>query len=111
MRKKFTIKNLLPIITWRPWNPVETKKIDPETLSAIVKSAYIYSEICKNVKYIPNIIVNSNLIIAAFRFILVNLWWLQVIVNPELNKTTVFNNGILIGSITAAPIGDQTDPS
>lgn len=32
-----------PIRTWRPWNPVATKKVDPYTLSAIVNGASLYS--------------------------------------------------------------------
>lgn len=38
-RKKQTIKNVDPIITWRPWKPVATKKVEPYTPSEIVKGA------------------------------------------------------------------------
>jgi hypothetical protein len=37
------VRNDEPINTWAPWNPVATKKVDPYTLSAIVKDASMYS--------------------------------------------------------------------
>jgi len=43
VRIKQTSKNVEPISTCAPWNPVATKKIDPYTLSAIVNGAAIYS--------------------------------------------------------------------
>ena len=41
------------MITWRPWNPVAIKKVDPYTLSAILKGASMYSMACNPVKYRP----------------------------------------------------------
>lgn len=35
-RTKHTRRNVEPIITCRPWNPVAIKKVDPYTPSAIV---------------------------------------------------------------------------
>ena len=34
-RIRHTNKNVVPIRTWRPWNPVATKNVEPYTLSAI----------------------------------------------------------------------------
>lgn len=28
-RRRHTSRNVEPIITWRPWNPVATKNVDP----------------------------------------------------------------------------------
>lgn len=33
------MRNEDPMITWRPWNPVATKKVEPYTLSAIENGA------------------------------------------------------------------------
>lgn len=38
-RRRQTSKKEEPIITWRPWNPVATKKVEPYTLSAIENGA------------------------------------------------------------------------
>lgn len=43
-------KNLDPINTCRPWNPVATKKVVPYTLSAIVNGAAKYSPAWRTVK-------------------------------------------------------------
>jgi hypothetical protein len=38
--------NIVPIITCNPWNPVPKKKVDPYTLSLIVKDDTEYSTYC-----------------------------------------------------------------
>ena len=38
------VKKHVPIITWKPWNPVATKKIVPYTESDILKLASVYSK-------------------------------------------------------------------
>lgn len=43
MRTRLTSRNVDPISTCSPWNPVLTKKVDPYTLSAIVNGASKYS--------------------------------------------------------------------
>lgn len=40
---KQTPKNVVPIKTCRPWNPVATKNVVPYAESAIVKEASTYS--------------------------------------------------------------------
>lgn len=40
---KHTVRNMVPIITWIPWNPVAMKKDDPYTESAIENPASMYS--------------------------------------------------------------------
>jgi len=42
-RKKQTVKKIVPIITWIPWNPVAIKNDEPYTESAIENPASIYS--------------------------------------------------------------------
>jgi len=50
-------KKIDPIITWRPWNPVATKNVDPHTESHIQKGDCQYSIVWRDVKYTPNVIV------------------------------------------------------
>lgn len=38
-RKRHTRRNVEPMITCRPWNPVATKKVEPYTPSAMEKGA------------------------------------------------------------------------
>jgi len=38
-------------------------------------------------------------------FFIMNLWWLQVSVNPEANKTIVLTTGTLIELIIFIPMG------
>jgi len=90
---------------------VETKKIDPNTLSAIVKELFIYSFNCKTVKYIPSPIVIIKEIVALFRFLDIRLWCLQVTVNPDVSKIAVFRSGTLSGSIAVIPLGGHMHPS
>ena len=49
------------MITCSPWNPVATKKVDPNTESAIVNDASIYSYAWRIEKYTPKTIVNLKL--------------------------------------------------
>ena len=36
-------RNVLPISTWAPWNPVAMKKVEPYAESAMQKGASLYS--------------------------------------------------------------------
>lgn len=38
------VRKVVPMITWRPWNPVATKNSEPYTLSEIVNGVSIYSD-------------------------------------------------------------------
>lgn len=60
IRINVTNKNVVPIITWRPWNPVVTKKVVPKILSLMENWAWEYSHICNIVNRIPNKIVISK---------------------------------------------------
>lgn len=42
-RIKHVIRNVVPIITCSPWNPVAIKNVDPYAESAIVNGASMYS--------------------------------------------------------------------
>jgi hypothetical protein len=54
------VRNVVPIITCSPWNPVATKNVDPYAVSAIVKGASKYSYACNAVKYNPNCTVQKS---------------------------------------------------
>lgn len=49
-RRRQTVRKVDPMITWSPWNPVATKKVEPYTLSAIENGASWYSIACRAVK-------------------------------------------------------------
>lgn len=51
------IRNVVPMITWIPWKPVVIKKVDPKILSLIENCDWAYSQLWRNVKVIPNVIV------------------------------------------------------
>lgn len=54
-------KNKRPIITWIPWNPVDTKKIELKILSEIENNEVKYSNIWHKIKLNPKNLVNNNL--------------------------------------------------
>lgn len=80
IRKNATAMKIVPIITWNPWNPVEKKKHDPYTPSAIVKSASMYSSPCSAVNIKANTIVSATPPIAARRFPSISAWCAYVTV-------------------------------
>ena len=49
------VRNVVPIITCSPWNPLATKNVDPYAESAIVNGVSIYSYACSAVKYNPTV--------------------------------------------------------
>lgn len=49
-RVRDIVRNVVPMRTCSPWNPVATKKVDPYTLSAMVKGASRYSSAWRRVK-------------------------------------------------------------
>lgn len=102
--------NMVPIITWIPWNPVVKKNEDPKIESEIVKLEFLYSHHCRNEKYNPNIIVISILSIVCLSFFLINAWWAHVIDAPDLTSTIVFNNGISKGLNGLIPFGGHLRP-
>jgi len=103
-------RNIVPIITCKPWNPVATKKVEPYTESAIQKGASTYSKACKAVNIKPKNTVKDNPLIASFLAPITILWWAQVTVAPELNKIAVFNNGTEKGFRGSIPIGGHITP-
>lgn len=111
VRDKQINRKVEPIITWRPWNPVATKKVAPYTLSAIEKAASKYSIACKNVKYPPNKQVKAKAWIVSFRLPSIKEWCPQVTVTPEANNTAVFNKGIAKGFSAVTPVGGQLQPN
>jgi hypothetical protein len=82
-----------PIITCRPWKPVATKKVDPNTESAIVKEASTYSYACKIVNKTPNKIVHDRLDKELECSLVQIALWVQVTVTPEVRRIIVLSNG------------------
>ena len=109
-RNKQTAKKQVPTKTWKPWNPVAIKKVDPYTESAIVKLACKYSNTWKPVKSAANNIVAIKLLIANVRSPVINVLWQTVTVAPDVNKINVFNKGTSHGLNVSIPKGGHTPP-
>jgi len=110
MRCSLTIKKVVPIITWSPWNPVEIKKVDPKILSLKLNGASIYSNPWSKEKYRPNKIVMYSEIFLFLKFLLIIDKWLQVIEIPELKRIMVFKRGVWYGLNAVIPIGGHIIP-
>lgn len=111
VRTKHTSRNVDPINTCAPWNPVATKNVDPKTLSAIVNEATWYSPTWRNVKYAPRITVTIRAWIAFLLFPSVSLWCAHVTVTPDAKRTAVFRSGTLNALIGVIPTGGQQHPN
>lgn len=110
-RHRVTARNVVPMMTWRPWNPVATKNVEPYTLSAMEKGACRYSPTWRIVKNTPSVIVINKATHAPVRLPVMILWWLQVRVTPDARRTAVFRRGTLNGSRGVIPVGGQVHPS
>ena len=108
VRTKHHVRNNVPIITCRPWKPVATKKVAPNTLSLIVNTQVLYSNNWNPVKIIPNKIVSPN----ETNTLLLNwiLWWAKVTEAPDDNRIQVFNKGTEKGSKGWVAKGGHTSP-
>lgn len=104
------VKNVVPMITCSPWNPVATKNVLPYEESEIENSACIYSIICKIVKYAPRIQVIAKDEFEFFMFFFINSLWDQVTDTPDLTRMIVFNNGTFIGLKDLIWFGGQFNP-
>ena len=111
IRKNATAMKAVPMITWNPWNPVEKKKHDPYTPSAIVKSASMYSSPCSAVNITARRIVNPAPTIAARRFPSIRAWCAYVTVAPLDSSSTVLSRGTVIGLSAVTPTGGHWLPS
>ena len=101
---------MVPINTCSPWKPVATKNVDPKTESAIEKEVSKYSIPCNNVKKAPNNTVKVRPFKAWSLLPLTILWWAQVTVAPELNRTAVFKRGTPKGFKACTPLGGHITP-
>jgi len=110
IRIKDTIKNSVPIITCSPWNPVATKKVVPNTESAIVYDVSKYSIACKAVNTTPSNIVKIKPFIVSFLLPAIIALCDHVILAPELNRIAVFNNGTSKAFNGVIPTGGHTLP-
>src|SRR6202051_3999080 len=59
-RNRQTIKNVEPMITWAPWNPVAMKNEAPYTLLEKLNAACMYSHACTQVNVRPSAIVQTR---------------------------------------------------
>lgn len=105
------IRNIVPIITCKPWKPVGTKNVEPYTESERQNGACRYSNTWHKVNTSPNKQVKFKPRVAQFFLPLTILWWAQVTVTPELNKIIVFNKGTENGSNASIPTGGQHRPT
>lgn len=110
-RLRHTNRNVDPIRTCAPWNPVATKNVDPYTLSAILNEASIYSPAWRKVKYNPRATVIISAWIVLDRLCSNRLWCAQVTVTPDAKRTAVLSNGTLNGFNGVIPVGGQAQPS
>jgi hypothetical protein len=60
--------------TWKPWNPVAIKKVEPKIPSEMLKSAEKYSKTWKQVKINAKTIVKTNPKTASFLLPAVIAW-------------------------------------
>ena len=98
------------MITWKPWKPVATKKVEPYTESAIQNGASTYSNAWRAVKIKPKITVKVSPLTDSSLSPLTILWWAHVTVAPELKRIAVFNNGTEKGLRGSIPIGGHITP-
>jgi len=110
IRVKVTTKNVVPIITWIPWNPVITKNVVPKTESETQNGAFMYSTACRIVNTPPSKTVLTIDILKFLNFSFIISWWAHVIEIPEERSRMVLSNGILIGSKTSIVLGGQIWP-
>lgn len=104
-------KKIEPINTWRPWNPVAMKKLEPKAVSEIEKGAEIYSNPWKREKTPPNKIVILKEKIAILKCPFNKAWCLQVTLTPEESNKIVLRRGILMGLKGRIPVGGHICPS
>jgi len=104
-------RNVDPIKTWIPWNPVAMKNVEPNAESDIEKGASMYSKPCSIENRIPNVIVIINLSFDLLKFFFSISWCDHVTVTPEDSRRMVFSSGILIGLKELIDIGGQCCPS
>jgi len=107
---KPTVIKIVPTITCNPCKPVAQKKAEPNTLSAIVMEAWLYSKACKPVNIRANIIVNNVPKIAAFLLEANRAWCPYVIVAPEDSNNKVLSKGIAKGFKGSIPNGGHWPP-
>jgi len=106
-----TQRNVDPMITCSPWNPVAIKNLLPNAESWIEKGASVYSNPWKSVKIIPRKIVVDRDVFAVLYLFFIMLWWDQVTVTPEDRRMMVFRRGILMGLNGLMERGGQFCPS
>ena len=97
IRLVVAIRNVVPIRTCNPWNPVAMKNVDPNTESPRVYGASIYSIACRPENRAPRYTVTA---IAAMLFDLfdrISSWCAHVIEIPDEIRIRVFRRGTFIG--------------
>ena len=100
----------VPTWTWRPWNPVAKKNVDPYTESEIWKGLSIYSRAWKNVKKTASPTVIARLRMASFRYPATIEWCAHVTEHPERRRISVFRRGTSHGLKAWIPWGGHVLP-
>ena len=94
---------LLPTRTWKPWNPVVTKKILPNTESARLYLSSKYSKVCTPRKLNPHASVRIS---HTFQCLFIpSKWCATVTLIPEVRSSNVFSRGMPQGLQVTTPIG------
>jgi len=102
---------IVPIITCKPWKPVEKKKEDPYIPSLIVKVDTIYSIDWSPVNTNAAITVNNAPDNPSFLPPFIKKWCEKVTVAPLVNNIIVLTNGNSKGSIESMPKAGYKPPN
>lgn len=104
-------KYTVPIKTWIPWKPVNTKKEVPKVLSLKEKKDLEYSRIWSVVKIRPRATVRNKYRLKSLIFRTDLLKCLMVTVTPDDNRTRVLISGTLIKLNISTPTGGHIKPN
>jgi hypothetical protein len=96
-RSRHVVRNVFPMITCSPWNPVATKNVDPYAESVIVNGASKYSYVCSAAKYNPSSTVKNRPCVACVALFSNNPWCAHVTFTPEASKIAVFSKDTCMG--------------
>jgi hypothetical protein len=90
-RRRYVVRNIVPIFTCYPWNPVATKNVDPYAESVIANCASKYLYACSAVKYNPNRTVKNNPWVPWVALFSSSPWCAHVTVTPDVSRIVVFS--------------------
>ena len=97
IRFRDTVRNVDPMITCSPWNPVAMKNVVPKAESDRENGASLYSNACNAVNSKPSVMVVTIAFTLVDFFDSSRAWCAHVIVTPEDSSSNVFSRGTFIG--------------